>query len=221
MRIKFESSFKRRHERSLNAARYAACRSMRKTIATNIAGSRRTRRSRSAALRDLPDQQWPASDCGRNGAKLRLELITRGDVHGNDPVWQPALLQHDGDFLAVARADTLADDPASNDADAPATFFTAPVGAGRVALSARPRLGPDRVLLDDEECVRRTISISRRTAPASARQNDDPAKHTAQRLVFRTVPIRGERKLRHLNSGVLKNWSRLHRPEQLPTAPDG
>jgi len=27
----------------------------------------------------------PASDCGRNGAKLRLELITRGDVHGNDP----------------------------------------------------------------------------------------------------------------------------------------
>ena len=85
MRIKFESSFKRRHERSLNAARYAACRSMRKTIATNIAGSRRTRRSRSAALRDLPDQQWPASDCGRNGAKLRLELITRGDVHGNDP----------------------------------------------------------------------------------------------------------------------------------------
>ena len=40
---------------------------------------------------------------GRDRQKLRLELVAARDVERDDAVRQPALLQHDGDFVAVGR----------------------------------------------------------------------------------------------------------------------
>ena len=70
----------------------------------DIAGSRRTRRSRSACR---PGPSWiddrRHAVVGRDRQKLRLELIALGDVDRDHGVGQPALLEHDRDLPAVRR----------------------------------------------------------------------------------------------------------------------
>jgi hypothetical protein len=69
----------------------------------DIAGSRRIRRPRSACRPALGIDDRRHAVVGRDRQEFRLELVALADVHGNDGVGQPALLEHDGDLPAVGR----------------------------------------------------------------------------------------------------------------------